>query len=400
MHDAKKEGGGVLGIWKSLFPDAARALESGPFARKQSQSFGGGSSTQAHQQPICVPMQTNYWHYQYPWYGYGPWYGNVVGTQVDLAKEDSSSSSSDDDSTDYKFGEYDLKANEKQSDTITTADVKKTATPKSLALTSRKRRWHEEEEDDNLSASNYPKTIIPPPQPKKSAVSDVWLIAGDEALDQKFHDNVIDSCREHSWLYLEVRLPVENVVLHAANAISYLVHSIDNGLLRTSATKKLGVVFADDPNLHCAVSEASLASWPTNRWRDPHVGRIDNINACMRAFTVDGRSTKSIGGPPAKLFRNEFKSCLVLGSRGTFARIHIPTYRDRRCQYKRAALTDNSLVEEFSYANYFKGESAPNGIELNTVTNVVTSMVQSIKNISGVGPSNLVVLLTPHGDLL
>ena len=87
MHDAKKEGGGVLGIWKSLFSDAAHALESGPFARKQSQSFGGGSSTQAHQRPICVPMQTNFCHYQYPWYGYGPWYGNGVCAQVDLKKE-------------------------------------------------------------------------------------------------------------------------------------------------------------------------------------------------------------------------------------------------------------------------------------------------------------------------
>eukprot|EP00959_Pyramimonas_sp_CCMP1952_P208639 4364492-Pyramimonas_sp.AAC.1 len=87
MHDAKKEGRGVLGIWKSLFPYAARALESGPFARQQGQSFGGGSSTQAQQQPICLPMQTNYWHYQCPWYGYGPWYRHVVGAQVDLAKE-------------------------------------------------------------------------------------------------------------------------------------------------------------------------------------------------------------------------------------------------------------------------------------------------------------------------
>ena len=141
----------------------------------------------------------------------------------------------------------------------------------------------------------------------------MWLIAGDEALDQKFHDNVLDSCREMSWLYLEVRLPVESVVLHASNAIGYLVHCIDSGLLRASAKKKLGVVLADELHLNCAISEASLTSWPENRWREPHVGRIDNINACMRSFTVDGRSTKSIGGPPAKLFRNEFKNCLVLG---------------------------------------------------------------------------------------
>eukprot|EP00959_Pyramimonas_sp_CCMP1952_P019085 403289-Pyramimonas_sp.AAC.1 len=56
-----------------------------------------------------------------------------------------------------------------------------------------------------------------------------------------------------------------------------------------------------EPNLHCAVSEANLASWPAGRWRDPRVGRIDNINACMRAFTVDGRSTKSIGEGAGKV---------------------------------------------------------------------------------------------------
>ena len=87
-------------------------------------------------------------------------------------------------------------------------------------------------------------------------------------------------------------------------------------------------------------------------------------------------------------------------SRGTFGRIHIPTYRDRRCQFKRAALTDSSLVDELSYANYFKGQRAPNGIELNAVNNVVKSMIMDMRCISGVGPSNLVVLLTPHGEPL
>eukprot|EP00959_Pyramimonas_sp_CCMP1952_P405022 8488475-Pyramimonas_sp.AAC.1 len=42
----------------------------------------------------------------------------------------------------------------------------------------------------------------------------------------------------------------------------------------------------------------------------------------------------------------------------------------------------------------------PNGIKLNTVNNVVRSMAVDIGCISGVGPSNLVVPLTPHGEPL
>eukprot|EP00959_Pyramimonas_sp_CCMP1952_P023152 486867-Pyramimonas_sp.AAC.1 len=90
----------------------------------------------------------------------------------------------------------------------------------------------------------------------------------------------------------------------------------------------------------------------------------------MRAFTVDGRSTSQIGGTPSKLFRNEFRSCAILGSNGLFGRIDIPTYKSRRCYMKRAALTDSSLVEELWFAQKWKGQWAPNGILLADVPSV------------------------------
>ena len=75
MHEAKKKGGGVVGIWKSLFPEAALALESGPFAKTNNQYSNGGSSS-FHPQPIvCVPV-----HYQYAGNYYGSQYvGNGDG---------------------------------------------------------------------------------------------------------------------------------------------------------------------------------------------------------------------------------------------------------------------------------------------------------------------------------
>ena len=152
--------------------------------------------------------------------------------------------------------------------------------------------------------------------------------------------------------------------------------------------------------LHCVVSETSLRNWPTNKYADAHLGRVDNINSVMRAFAVDGRSTAQIGGTPSKLFRNEFKSCAILGSNGLFGRIDIPTYKSRRCYMKRAGLTDSSLVEELWYAQRWKGEWAANGILLDEVQCVVSSMLDNITAISEVPQSTLVVLLTPDGDRL
>ena len=79
--------------------------------------------------------------------------------------------------------------------------------------------------------------------------------------------------------------------------------------------------------MHCVVSETSLHNWPTYKYADAHLGRVDNVNSVMRAFTVDGRSTAQVGGTPSKLFRNEFKSCAILGSNGLFGRIDIQTYK-------------------------------------------------------------------------
>ena len=62
---------------------------------------------------------------------------------------------------------------------------------------------------------------------------------------------------------------------------------------------------------------------------------------------------------------------------------------------KRAALTDSSLVEELWYAQRWKGEWAANGILLDEVQCVVSSMLDNITAVSEVPQSTLVVLHTP-----
>eukprot|EP00959_Pyramimonas_sp_CCMP1952_P018225 386027-Pyramimonas_sp.AAC.1 len=85
------------------------------------------------------------------------------------------------------------------------------------------------------------------------------------------------------------------MVLRTSNAISYLVHAVDSGLLGAAAQKTLNINIGDDVNLHCIVSGTSLCRWHTYKYADAHIGRIDTINSVMRAFTVDGRSTSQIG---------------------------------------------------------------------------------------------------------
>ena len=58
------------------------------------------------------------------------------------------------------------------------------------------------------------------------------------------------------------------------------------------------------------------------------------------------------------------------------------------------------FVEELAFAGRRMGETAANGVCLEYVDDVVRSMLNRIKYISGVGQHVLIVLLTPHGDVL
>ena len=152
---------------------------------KQTRPPGVASSSCGQQLVVYVHVPCNNWHCQYLGIGYGynqHTYGSArAGAQGTTIKYSSSSTSSCDDSDVVCFGEHDPKSNEKPSDTPTVAEAKKAATPTSLALTCRNRRWHEEEDDDDLSIKDYPKTIIPPPQPKgrldsqRDDISDTYL---------------------------------------------------------------------------------------------------------------------------------------------------------------------------------------------------------------------------------
>ena len=161
LHDAKKEGGGVVRLWKKEFPQSAYALDN--IFRNGSQSGSpGGAFSSFNQQPIVyVPVpgyfynNNGYGHYGQTSYGHS-W----VGGQRAVIKDSSSSSSfSEDEKDNVVFGEFGSKPGypavgeraEEKAKNISQDEAKQIARPKSLALESRKRRWHDEEYDDICS---------------------------------------------------------------------------------------------------------------------------------------------------------------------------------------------------------------------------------------------------------
>eukprot|EP00959_Pyramimonas_sp_CCMP1952_P002356 48950-Pyramimonas_sp.AAC.1 len=75
---------------------------------------------------------------------------------------------------------------------------------------------------------------------------------GGRSVASPIHHHVIIARRANSWLSLNVQLPIENVVLHIPNALSYLVHSVPNCMSQNNVMRKLGAALGHAPNVHCA----------------------------------------------------------------------------------------------------------------------------------------------------
>ena len=90
----------------------------------------------------------------------------------------------------------------------------------------------------------------------------------------------------------------------------------------------------------------------------------------------------------------------MLGSQGAFGSIDVPQYRERRCKRKRAALTDESFVDEICYASWWHGNAAPNGVIIDYHKDVVESMLSHIVETSGTGSNVLIILMTPDATVL
>eukprot|EP00435_Cladocopium_sp_Y103_P041271 s805_g11.t1 len=142
-------------------------------------------------------------------------------------------------------------------------------------------------------------------------VREIWIVVGDEVLgvESSWQESVESWCNENHCHFRPISLR-GNRVLHTAGAVSNIVASIDNGTF-LAGSDCLGAAFQDfsvqGAYLHLVMSEYGWKDMPASAQEWAHVNRFDNINCTLRAFAVDGRSTKEIYGGNEKLLRNTFK---------------------------------------------------------------------------------------------
>ena len=225
-------------------------------------------------------------------------------------------------------------------------------------------------------------------------VTDVWFVAGDEALHAGFHASIREKCDEFGWSLDRVSLPV-NMVLHTGVALSQLLFCFD-----ASAT-----AWNIHPNINCVVSEACLKQWPKS-CQGAHKSRLDNVNHCLRCFGIDGGSTRQMeldrGAHRSGefLLRSALRTFIVLGD-GPTGHINADTYRRRLSWLNKRALSDESFLEELVYANMYSPMPARNGMRLlyekgGELTFFYNTVVQE----SGLGKNVLLIVLDPNGRTL
>jgi hypothetical protein len=225
-------------------------------------------------------------------------------------------------------------------------------------------------------------------------VTDVWIVAGDEALHPGFYDKLKEASITHGWSVDGVKLPV-NMVVHTGVAISQLLFCLDADSAAT------GVY----PLVHCAVSEAMLKQWP-KCVRGAHKSRLDNVNSCLRCFGVDGGSTRQMENDAGTqhsgefLVRSSLKTFMMLGD-GPIGRIDTNKYRRRLTWLQKRALSDENFLEELVFAGLSQPQTSRNGMTLMYDRGgELMKMFQTMVEVSGLGKNVLVLVLDPKGRKL
>ena len=240
--------------------------------------------------------------------------------------------------------------------------------------------------DDDTCSHRPPSKLKPCERP-----DEIWIIAGDDALMPHFLDYLAEvATAETNWHVKAVRLPTQ-LVVHTGVAISQLLFAIDAGIIPTSKHMQV----------HCVVSECNLKVWPTTS-QAVHKQRLDNINFSLRAFCVDGQSTRAIEKDQSAkssgefLLRSSLGSFVMIGD-GVFGDIDTDTYKRRLTWLGKRALTDENLAEELVYAKFHLPRRAPNGVRLQNASGI-KMLVEHIASISGLGRHVLLLVLSPSGD--
>ena len=226
------------------------------------------------------------------------------------------------------------------------------------------------------------------------SVTDVWLVAGDEALHRGFHAALDAKGQELGWTIDRVRLPI-NMVLHTGVALSQILFCIDVAISNTKT----------NPKLHCVVSEAKLKQWPKLS-TGSQKSRLDNVNHCLRSFGVDGASTRELERIDDMersgefLLRSSLKNFVILGD-GPVGVISVDTFRRRLTWLEKRVLSNENFLEELVYAGRFSPLSARNGMTLMLQKGgEIEKMFDTIACESGLGRNVLLVVLDPSGRSL
>ena len=219
----------------------------------------------------------------------------------------------------------------------------------------------------------------------EKCATDIWIIAGDDALHPGFTEEVREQADALGWTVDRVKLP-SDLVLHTGVALSQVLLHLDYDCKYVAPRTRL----------HCVVSECKLKAWPKTQ-QATFYNRIDNVNHCLRAFGVDGASTKLVNASSREaLLRSSLKNFVMLGD-GPVGRIDIESYRKRLTLRGKRALTDDNLMEELVFAQG-KGSKAPNGVWLQYAKKQEAKyLFELIVDESGTGKNVVLLVLDPRG---
>ena len=378
LKKAIKERGGVAAIWRELFKNEVPALIQRygypsqnlrsnvmfvPYVPQQCYQAQPPPNAQQPNTSPQVPPGT--------WVGSGPAADPRVVAKAAGCASDSAAGKSDSGSS---------------SDSSDSSDCDNERKTKSLPGNFKENR-------DSLDNESDRRERIRSRSPAATGYTDVWIVAGDEALHPGFLSRVEEESQKSGWVLDKVKLPAD-LVLHTGVALSHMLFCLDSGIL--------GAKMKKSANIHCVVSEGCLKAWPKHG-QAAFKGRLDNINHCLRAFGVDGRSTKFLEKEQKRehsnehLLRSALKTFIILGD-GPVGCVDVKTYRERLSWLNKRVLSEDNLIEELVYAHGHSPNEAPNGVKIwRNGGGETDDMLAEMCAKSGSGSNVLVIVMDPAG---
>ena len=174
-------------------------------------------------------------------------------------------------------------------------------------------------------------------------------------------------------------LDTEGLVLHSSSAVAGLLRYWDDRSLRRMIEATTGHKLLESASLSCAVSEHAFRRFPNKSNEEPWRLRLDNVNACLRTFAVDGKSTKMCSSghtcKDEKLLRSALKQFVFMSDK-CFGDVDVASFRHRLCYRRTAALTDGLFVDQVWYAAWYTPSRAPHGMRVHETSNVLEISLQ------------------------